>query len=426
MSGNHLDSIELRSEEVQEILTKVPHWLIRWGSIIFLFLIIIIFGLSWLIKYPDIIVSEAYITTQNPPQKEFAKISGKIQALLVEDNQKVTHNQVLAILENTANYKDVYKLKSIIDTIAINHESFNFPSNNLKIMFLGDIESSFAVFESYYTQYQLSKKLRPFSYEISANEITILELNRQLQNLKSQQRISELELKLKLKDLNRQKVLFEKGVISAQNYENKELEYTRELRNHEKFHSSISQLNEMITNADKLSKTTEINKIKEEVIQLKNVIQSFNQLKKAIMEWEDKYVLKSNINGNVSFLNFWDENQTVSQGDLVFTIIPDDNFSLIAKLKISALKSGKIKKGQLVNVKLDHFPFKEYGVVKCFIQKISSTKDESGSYTIDVQLPDELISSYGKILQYKPEMTGLGEIVTEDLRLIERFLYTLK
>ena len=27
--NNHLDNIELRSEEVQEILRKVPHWMIR-------------------------------------------------------------------------------------------------------------------------------------------------------------------------------------------------------------------------------------------------------------------------------------------------------------------------------------------------------------------------------------------------------------
>lgn len=30
-----LDNIELRSEEVQEILTRVPNWMIRWGSVLF-------------------------------------------------------------------------------------------------------------------------------------------------------------------------------------------------------------------------------------------------------------------------------------------------------------------------------------------------------------------------------------------------------
>jgi len=71
-----LKNIELRSEEVLEILTKVPHWMIRWGNVLFLVLILLLLFLSWFIKYPDIILSEAIITTQIPPQKEYAKTTG--------------------------------------------------------------------------------------------------------------------------------------------------------------------------------------------------------------------------------------------------------------------------------------------------------------------------------------------------------------
>ena len=123
MPDNSLDHIELRSEEVQEILTKVPHWMIRWGNVLFLVIILMLLLISWFVKYPDIITSEAIITTQIPPQKEYAQITGTIDAILVEDNQEVNKSQVLAILENTANYKDVYKLNSVIDTITINNES---------------------------------------------------------------------------------------------------------------------------------------------------------------------------------------------------------------------------------------------------------------------------------------------------------------
>ena len=58
----------------------------------------------------------------------------------------------------------------------------------------------------------------------------------------------------------------------------------------------------------------------------------------------------------ISFLNIWSINQTVNQGDLVFTIIPDDNSSYIARLKTPAQNSGKMKIGQKVNIKLDNYP----------------------------------------------------------------------
>ena len=114
---NNLEDIELRSEEVQEILTKIPNWMIRKGNTLFLLLIVMLLAMSWFVKYPDIISSEAIITTKKPPQKEFAKTTGKIDTLFVEDTQNVIDNQPLAIIENTANYTDVFFLKSIIDTI---------------------------------------------------------------------------------------------------------------------------------------------------------------------------------------------------------------------------------------------------------------------------------------------------------------------
>ncbi|WP_415036748.1 hypothetical protein [Flavobacterium sp.] len=142
---DHNTSFELRSEEVQEILTRVPHWIIRWGSVVILTIMAMLFFVSWLVKYPDIIPAEIIITTNVPPQKLKAKTSGKIETILVRDKAVISKNTAMAIIENTANYKDVFLLKSIVDTIDIDKSSF--PFEKLKALQLGDIESSFAVFE---------------------------------------------------------------------------------------------------------------------------------------------------------------------------------------------------------------------------------------------------------------------------------------
>jgi len=426
IKNKHIEELELRSEEVQEILTQVPHWMIRWGNVLFLLLILMLFSISWFVKYPDIISSEALITTEIPPQKEYAKITGKITDFLIEDNATVINNQPLAILENTANYNNVFYLKSIIDTIKINNKSFYFPIDSLPILFLGDIESQYALFENSYLQYQLNKELQPFSNEATANRYSISELNRRLSNLKSQKEINQTELNFKSRDLERTKSLFEKGIIAAQDYENKQLEYAQAERNYKNFESSISQIREAISNAHRASKGTQINRIKEDMSLLKNVIQSFNQLKKVIKDWEYRYVLASDINGKVSFSNFWIKNQTVTQGDLVFTIIPSENSSFIAKLKTPARNSGKIKIGQTVNIKLENYPDTEFGTLKGTVKNISIIPNKDGLYLIDVTLPEKLVTSYNKEIDFKQEMRGTAEIITEDLRLIERFFYQFK
>ena len=48
-----IKEIELRSEEVQEILTRIPHWMIRWGNVIILFLLFLVLPrrvLCWAIR----------------------------------------------------------------------------------------------------------------------------------------------------------------------------------------------------------------------------------------------------------------------------------------------------------------------------------------------------------------------------------------
>lgn len=426
MPKNSLDNIELRSEEVQEILTNAPHWMIRWGNIIFLILILMLLSLSWFIKYPEIISSEAIVTTEIPPEKEFAMMSGKLDAILVSDNGSVTKDQPLAIVENTANYKDVFKLKKIVDTIRVHNKPFSFPIDSLPSLLLGDIGSTFAIFENNYIQYELNMKLNPFVNEELANRFSLYELNKRLSNLYSQQKIGRREFSFKEKDLKRIKLLYEKGVVSKREYEDKQVEYAQAEINYQNFESSISQLKEAINNANKTYKGTEINRVNEEMILLKNVIQSFDQLKKVIRDWEYMYVLKSNIEGTVSFLNVWSANQTVNKGDLVFSIIPKENSSFIAKLKTPSRNSGKIKMGQRVNVRLENYPETEFGLLNGIVKRISMIPDKEGNYFIDVELPEKLITSYNKEIEFKLEMRASADIITEDLRLIDRFFYQLR
>ena len=424
MPENNWD-IEIRSEEVQEILSFVPNWMIRWGNTLFLLLIIMLLAITWFIKYPDIINSEAIITTVIPPQKEFARITGRIDTIYVNDGQEIKKNNSLAIIENTANNEDIFFLKSIIDNIKVQKQSFHFPIDKMPILFLGDIESSYALFENNYIQYILNKELDPFSNEATANKITTSELNRRLNNLQSQKSLNKRELEFKQKDLKRSKSLFDKGVISLKEYEIKQLEYLQAERNYKNIIASISQLKESISNSKKTSRGTEITRIREEMTLLKNVIQSFNQLKKSIKDWEMRYLLTSKMNGKVSFLNYWSKNQTVNQGDLVFTIIPTKNSSFIAKLRTPSQNLGKVKIGQTVNIKLQNYPDYEFGVLKGVIKTISEISNKEGFYTINVSLPKKLITSYNKEIEFKQEMRGTAEIITEDLRLIQRFFYQL-
>ncbi len=348
--------IQIRSEEVQEILSYVPNWMIRWGMSLVFAIILMLLIITWFVKYPDIITSEVVVTTVIPPEKIYAHSSGKLDALFVEDNSFVKKNDIIAIIENTANYSDVILLKNIIDTIKVNSSAFYFPIETIPVLILGDIYVDYMTFENNYSNYYLNKKLKPFANEVIAYEMSVIQARQRLGILISQKELNNKEFVFKEKALERQKTLFEKGVISEQEFEFKQLELIQARKNFQNINSQISQLKEALGNSNKNLVGTQIKEKLDEVRLFKNVIQSFFQLKKSIKEWEFKYALKSSISGKVSFLTFWNETQTIKQGDNVFTIIPTKISSFVGKVKAPVRNSGKIKLNQRVNIRLENYP----------------------------------------------------------------------
>ena len=256
--------------------------------------------------------------------------------------------------------------------------------------------------------------------------MSIIEAKGRLQILLSQRDLNRKELEIKNIDIERSRNMFKEGVISAKEKEQKEIEFLQSKRSYKSVETSISQIRELLGNSNKNLQGTSIKKTQNDTRLKNKAIQSFFYLKKAIKDWEKQYALISSINGKVSFLSFWSKNQTVKTGELIFTIIPSEGNTFIGKIKAPAANSGKIKKGQIVQIKLLNYPSDEFGELNGKVKSISQIPDEKGNYLINVELPQDLKTTYGKIISFRQEMKGTANIVTEDLRLIERFFYQLK
>lgn len=417
---------ELRSEEVQDILTKMPHQLIRWGNTIILFIIFLVFIFSYFIKYPEIITGNITITTEVPPEKLIAKTSGKIQHLLVEDQSNIDKNTPLAIIENSANYKDVYLLKKVVDSIDINKDAIEFPISLFTSLELGDVGNSYSLFEKDFLTYQINDKFQPYNIDKASQNIESNEQLERINLLNEEKKIALIEVDYKKNELDRYKKLFEKGVISTQEWEQKNIEYLQSKKNITSLNSQISNLRSSLNNLGKEKKTTTLSEQKDILTLKRNLISSFNTLKKSISDWEINYVLKSSNAGQVSFLKIWSEQQNVNSGETIFVVVANDASDYIGKLEVLSFNSGKIKVGQNVNIRLANYPDREFGVIKGTVKSISLTPDKENNLLIDVSLPNGLKTSYNKDILFQQEMSGTADIVTEDLRLIERILYQFR
>jgi hypothetical protein len=197
----------------------------------------------------------------------------------------------------------------------------------------------------------------------------------------------------------------------------------------EKNHKNLNtQLSNQLSNKNDLGRTienTQLNQWKDNINLYQQTIQAYHQLKRDLAEWELMYLIKPSIQGKLSYLQIWSESQVINQGQTLFSVVPNHN-KYIAKLQIPNTNSGKIKLNQKVIIRLANYPDREFGLLQGKIASISLTPNQDGLLMIDVELPNQLQTTYQKKLDFQQEMSGIADIVTEDLRLIERLLYQFR
>lgn len=412
--------IELRSEPVQEIIGKDPNWIIRWGiTVVFVTVILLLIG-TWVIKYPEIIPARIAITTQNPPVRVMARSSGKIMKFFVEENQKVENDQYLALLENTANYEDILALRDQLKKMeGFLTEPEKFLGEFLpKVVVLGELQVSYSDFLRSFVDYQTfveedfnAEKIRGLRNQIDSYRT----MNKQLLG---QKELLEQELALFKKRYEKNKRLFEQSLISETEFDTVETQYL------DKQFSYKGLETNMVNNEIRIDDTNRnILELEQDTRERRRALQlmaqgSYKKLSSEFDRWEQQYVLVSPMAGYVSFFKFWSNNQYVNLGDEVMVIIPDKT-EIIGKIYLPQTGSGKVELGQQVNIKFDSYPFREFGMVNGQISTMSLVAREN-QYLLNVELPGGLHTTYNKDLEFKHNMEGSADIVTKDLRLIER------
>jgi hypothetical protein len=153
--------------------------------------------------------------------------------------------------------------------------------------------------------------------------------------------------------------------------------------------------------------------------------ESKQNLQNLVNQWEQRYLVISSVKGRITYTTIWGENQEVKVGELIGTVIPQGDMTIIAKAIVPTTRFGKVEIGQKVNMKLAGFPYMEYGMLKGRIRSVSLVPEEKG-YVAEIELEKGMTSSYKENLKFIQQMDGTVEIVTKDLRLIYRFINPLR
>jgi HlyD family secretion protein len=418
--------VELQRNEVEDMLGRVPGWLTRNGSILFVFLLALLLLGSWVFKYPDTKKARIVVTSVNPPADLKARATGKIVRLFVNNNEAVHDGDVLAMLENPAVYDDVVQLKSSLgffDSIAMDEITEDLPE--LRNVSLGVIQSDYSIFLKVYRDYMEFIRIDYHQRKIVTARTELEKQREYTQSLSERASIQQQAYDLALRQFNRDATLFEEGVISTSDLEESRSEMLTERNKRQEIISLMAENNISIARTENQIVDLELKQQEENSGMISALEESFNNLKASITSWEQNFLLVAPVSGSVTFTRFWSENQNVKVGEKVMTIIPAESGSMLGKISLPLEGAGKVKISDQVNIQFDNYPHLEYGMVKGYVSNISEVPDDD-FYTVEVEFPAGLRTYYDIEIHFSQNMQGNAEILTDKKRMLQRVLNPIR
>ncbi len=418
------------SEEAQTILGKTPSWVVRWGiTVVFAIFVGILLGCC-IIKYPDTVEAPAVITTVNPPADLVARYDGLIDSLFVQDGQQVVKGTLIAVLRNAADRNDVQALKehllsadtqSMEELVVAPWLDGDYELGELQTAF-SDLQSKCRDCRHYLVTDLVGRKQALLRQQIAKSREYYAILQRQ-QALLTEDVAYQRALH------RRDSILYAEEVISSFDFETSSQNLLSKQNAEAGFEATLSSTELQIIQSEQQLVELALQKENETAEYERSIAQSLQQLSAQLAQWRQQYVLESPAAGRVTLVTYWSENQYVSVGDKLASVLPDGPTEVIGRLQIPSAGFGKVQVGQTVHVKLNGYPYMEFGVLRGRIRSLSAVPEQvqtqSGTvvvYIVEVLFPDGMRTSYKKELPMIQQMDGTAEIITEDLYLIERFV----
>lgn len=426
---------ENRTEEVAYIIEKMPTRFGTTVSAIVISLVLLLFLFGCIVKYPEVLKGQIVINTRQAPVKLVATTPGNIVLLHDKVGSTVKAGEYIAYIKNSANIQEVRLLDDLLHNINIHkvtyikHRHF-FPEN----LSLGDLNNKYFSYLNALYQYLDYNEQQPFTTQKDINTKLLGMQKTMLKELQNDYLNQKIKYKTSQSLFRKDSTLFSKNVIAKADIERSIVAKANSELDYKSIDKQITNTNYQIDDAQNKLELLAIQKIEKERELTINLFNSYYDLIDNIRKWEHTYVFVSPMNGRIDFLNFLKNNDFIQSGQELFKIIPVTN-EMIGQVNLPEHGSGKIKKGQDVIIKLDNYPYNEYGSIKGKVktislatnqQTLSDNQNKINAYLINVSLPNGLKTNYGTELNFHAESRGTAEIITDDRRLIERFFDNLK
>lgn len=409
---------EIRSEEVQEIINRVPSWIVRWGTMLIFIIFLVFLYISWFIKYPDVLKAEVVITTTPTPVNLVARVDGRLK-LLKNDKEPVVRGDVIAFIDGNVDLDDLRYLESIIV-----HDFHAIDPASLKKLTIGEMQNSLSQLGTTLQELRVFYSSQPYKKQIRQLRKQKETIARISLNQSAQLKLLKDEMTLSREKYLSDSLLYMQQVIARLDFNTSRTTFLQQQRAYKTSERVLLDTKLQIDQLEKQIEDLQIDESNKEINLITQASNRLNELKAEIKKWKEKYFFIAPLDGQVSYMGFLYNNDFVSVGKPLFSIVPAAQ-RVFGQAEVPIVRSGQVKAGQIVNIRLQNYPFEKYGMLNGTVETISLIPSED-KYLVKVNLPNALRTSYNIDLQAAGQLKGEIEIITEELRLLERIFYQFR
>lgn len=411
----------LRSEPMQEIISRKPSFAARWALFFFAGILLILLAATWFIKYPQTVITTATLTGTNAPKEIMSYQDGRLIKLFIKNDVVLQEGDIIGWIESTGKHQEIISLSKKLDSaLSLINKDRSEPVNNLfskQFGSLGELQTPYQQFITAYQQFNDYLVNGFYTKKKAALQTDISWLQKANSNFQEQKKLLLHDLQLTEDEYKANESLHNDHVISKQDLRNEESKWIGK-------QLTIPQLD-----ASLLSNETQQRDKQKDIIELEHSIsqqkiifqQALQTLQSQVNDWKRKYLLLAPASGKLVLIVPLQENQFLKTGKLLGFINPI-NSTYYAEIILPQNNFGKVDTGQQTQLRFDAYPYTEFGFVKGKLEYISNIATDSG-FIAHVQLPNGLMTNQHKPIQYKTGLKAQALIVTKDMRLLEQFFY---
>lgn len=146
----------------------------------------------------------------------------------------------------------------------------------------------------------------------------------------------------------------------------------------------------------------------------------------------EQHIFKAPVSGTIFNLPINKSGEVVQPGDEIAEIAMEDS-PLIVRAQMATTESGSLTPGMSVKLKLDAYPFQDFGIVRAELVKISPTskltdtpQGQVANYDLEIKLERDCLPTANQCIPFRPGDTATAEVIVRQRRVIDFILDPFK